>query len=119
MVLNIVVIVDGPGFIRSSVLLKGEGWSDWLGSTSNTVTSLGMDWPCPEQILLSDSVFNLPCAKHIPSKQVVSAAIVANLLNKQMAMIFAFVMIASIEYLTCFTHRMKLYSQHYVDDMAT
>lgn len=42
-------------------------------------------WPCPEQIPLSESVFNLPCAKHVPSKQVASAAIVANLLNEQMA----------------------------------
>lgn len=60
-------------------------------------------WPYPEQIPLSDSVFNLPCAKHMPSKQVVSAAIEANLLNEHMAISIAFVMIASIGCLICLT----------------
>lgn len=75
--------------------------------------------PYPEQIPLSDFVFNLPCAKHMPSKQVVSAAIMANLLNEQMAIIFAFVMIASIGCLICLTHTVILYSQHCIGDMAT
>ncbi|RMC03436.1 hypothetical protein DUI87_20633 [Hirundo rustica rustica] len=51
--------------------------------------------------------------------EVMSAAIVANLLNEQMVIIFAFVMTASIGYLMCFTHRVELYSQHCVEDVAT
>lgn len=52
----------------------------------------------------------------MPSKQ---TAIVANLLNEHVAMIFAFAMIASIGYLICLIHRVELYSQHCVDDVAT
>lgn len=65
---------------------------------------------------LCHTLFNPPCAKHMPSKQ---TAIVANLLNEHVAMIFAFAMIASIGYLICLIHRVELYSQHCVDDVAT